>query len=174
MRKALDGDDRGGAHPEGVLCVRLIKSHADLKPISEADPVQSLLHFRQHADGGTILRLVGPADPLHNAAETPARIAEKVHVRLHARLDGRHVGLTKIGEYVPGPVVHESEDLLALSCVLADRDITIRYVRIERGRHSAVPDVKPGGTLARLGRLDAGVDITDLRQKVLSARYIIA
>jgi hypothetical protein len=152
----------------------LLKSHADLEAIGEADPVERLLHLRQHAHRGAILRLVGPANSLHNSAEPPARIAEKVHVRLHARLDGRHVRLTEVREYVPGPVVHESKHLLALPCILADGDIKVRDVRIEGCRYAAIADVEFGGTYVRLGCLDTGVDIADLGQKVLSARYIMA
>ena len=99
---------------------------------------------------------------MHDSAKPAARIAKKVHIRLHPRLDRRHISLTEVGEHVPGSVVHECEYLLALSRILADRDIKIRHVSIERSRHSAVPDVEFGGTHARLGRLDAGIHIADL------------
>src|SRR5262244_2210026 len=98
-RKTADGYDGRGAHPEGVLWVLLLETDANLESVGEADPVQRLLHVRQHAHRGSILRLVGPANPLHNTAQASTRIAEKVHLRLHARLDGRHVGLPEVGEY---------------------------------------------------------------------------
>jgi hypothetical protein len=74
-RKTNNGDDGRGAHPEEALQVMLLKSHADLEPVGEANPVERLLHFRQHAGRGPILRLVGPADPLLDAAV--AEIGEK-------------------------------------------------------------------------------------------------
>src|SRR5262249_38013426 len=103
-----------------------------------------------------------PADPLHDSAEAPARIAEKVHLGFHARLDRRHVGLTEVGEYVPGAVVHEGEDLLALSRVFADSDVEICHIGIEGGGDPAITHVEAGGTDVRLGRLNPGVEITEL------------
>src|SRR5262245_50273003 len=173
-RKTADSDDGRGAHPEGVLWVLLLQADANLESVGEADPVQRLLYVRQHAHRGPVLRSVGPADPLHNSAEALAGIAEKVHLRLHPRLDGRHVGLPEVGEYVPGAVVHESENLLHLSRVLADGDVEICHIGIEGGSDPAVAHVEFGGAHACLGRLDASVHITDLCQKVLSARHIIA
>src|SRR5262249_22103959 len=89
-RNTADGDDGRGAHPEGALCVLLLEADANLEPVGEADPVQRLLHVRQHTPHrGPVLRLVGPTDPLHDPAEASAWIAEKVYLRLHPRLDGR-------------------------------------------------------------------------------------
>jgi len=65
----------------------LVEADANLESVGEADPIQRLLNFRQHAHRGSILRLVGPANPLHNTAEASTGIAEKVHLRLHAGLD---------------------------------------------------------------------------------------
>src|SRR5262245_24423575 len=85
-RKTADGDDGRGSHPEGAFRVLLLEADANLESVGEADPVQRLLHVRQHAHRGPVLRFIGPADPLHDSAEASAGIAEKVHLRLHARL----------------------------------------------------------------------------------------
>src|SRR5262245_57744571 len=86
-RKTEDGYDGRGTHPEGAFRVLLLEADANLESVGEADPVQRLPDVRQHAHRGPVLRFVGPADPLHDPAEASARIAEKVHLRLHARLD---------------------------------------------------------------------------------------
>src|SRR5262249_7437435 len=49
-----------------------------------------------------------------------------------------------------------------------------RHVGIEGGSDSAVAHVEFGGTHARLGRLDAGVEIAELGQEVLCAGDIVA
>src|SRR5262245_64869363 len=81
-RKTADGYDGRGAHPEGVLWVLLLEADANLESVGEADPVQRLLHVRQHAHRGPVLRFVGPADPLHDPAED----------RKSTRLNSSHLG----------------------------------------------------------------------------------
>src|SRR6185436_16794848 len=95
------------------------------------------------------------------------------HLRLHPRLDGRYIRLAEVREDVPGTVVHQSDDLLALPGVLAYGDVQVRHVAVEGRAQLTVANVELGRSHARLGGLPARVEITDLGQEVFSPRLLV-
>ena len=79
----------------------------------------------------------------------------------------RHERFAEVGNHVPRAVVDQADDFAAFVGVLADRDVEIGDVAVERRADVAVIDVEFRVVDRRLGGFAARIDIAELAELVL-------
>ena len=74
---------------------------------------------------------------------------------------------SKIGDYVPGTIIDQTQYFTALVGILANRDIQISDVRIKRRAHIAILKIELCIVQSGLGGLASCVNVTVLSEFIL-------
>src|SRR5262249_41167455 len=75
--------------------------------------------------------------------------------------------LAEIRQYVPGAIVHQAQYLAALVRILADGDVEISHIRVERRANVAIVEIELSIVQGGLGSFAARIDIAVLPKFIL-------
>ena len=124
--------------------IGVVDAYANRKPRREVYPVQCALDVGQTVSEPSVLRENSVADALHVAFETTIGVAHEINVHLRPDGDVLELGLTVVGDDVPGARIDEGEYRRTGMSISAYGEIQTRDISVERSDNACALKIKPG------------------------------